>query len=411
MAAVIKKSRVVIPLFLILVVDTMGFGLIIPLLKPMFLDPQLKIIPQSSINMAYFYYGLVLALYPLAICLGTPIIGMLSDRWGRKKMLLFSLYAVSLGLILCYIAVSSASIYLLILGRVITGLSSGSKALAQAIMVDISSARERAKYLSVIAIALTVGMVAGPLTGGIFSSSDIYSGFSLSTPFVVAAILSFLTAILFQFMVPETNVKQHRKSWSFKQNLNAGLQILKQKNIGILLILFILLELSWSLFFQSSAVILGLKFQYDSRMVGYFITFLGLSMGVGLSSIFQYLIKHMKLTKLIRSCFLLNLFGFSVIFLMDNSIGTWLGSVPMTIGVGMAYTAILALLSKNIAQSLQGWLMGTVGALLALAWSITGFVSGFLSHLWLNLPILLSLLMTVIALLIAWKTSFIAVKT
>ena len=200
-----KQYKLLFALFVILVVDTMSFGIVLPVLPKLFLGNQAMLVSQTtSLSMRYTLMGLVLGVYPLAVCIGTPILGILSDRFGRKPVLFFSLSGTFVALCFSAVALALSSVMLLLMARVLTGLCSASQPIAQAAVADMSHAHNRAFYFSLVAFAMTVGMLAGPLLGGFLPGA---------MPFYVAGILALGNLIFMSFLYKETFTPSF--SWSF----------------------------------------------------------------------------------------------------------------------------------------------------------------------------------------------------
>ena len=392
------KWRVLLPLLAILVLDVAGFGLVIPLLKPLFFNPHTSIIhPQTSETLRHLYYGLALALYPMAIVIATPLFGVLSDRIGRKKVLLGSLLISSIALLLCALSLSVQSVSLLLIGRFMAGFSSSSRTVAQAAIADISTNKSKAMYLSLIAAALTVGMVVGPLLGGIFSNENLLQQFNLSTPFLITAVLFFIAAIFFGLIFTETCDKAAQKVWTWQENIQQCFGIFKNLQIIIMLAVFICLEIAWSLYFQTSPLMLARLFEYDATLIGFYTAFLGASMSLGLLIVFRLIIRYVSLSNTAFTGALLAAIGFIGTALVSNVYLYWLFAIPMTMGVGITYTALVTLISNAAGKDLQGWIMGLLAALLSLAWMSTGFLSSFIVAINPVLPILLAAIIMLFA--------------
>ncbi|MBB72318.1 MAG: hypothetical protein CMF50_07965 [Legionellales bacterium] len=389
----VNRQRL-LPLFILLVIDGMGFGLVIPVLSPLIMDPNTSILPiNTSDSLRHLYFGLTLAVFPTAVFLGTPVLGILSDRLGRRKVLLWCLGGSFVGLCLAASSIALNSIALLLIGRVLTGLASASQPIAQAAIADISSHGKKALNLSLIAFAMTVGMVAGPLAGGFLSDSHLFHGFSLQTPFIAASLLSAVNFVLMIFTFAETRDIKSLPQWTWHDNLSNCIIMFESCTLRRLIAGFLLIELAWSLYFQATPLTLAQRYHFSSEMIAIFITYLGLTMSVGLTVVFRAIVPYFSLEKIIRGCFLSAVASLLGCLLVHNQWLQWLMTIPLTIGVGIAYTALLALMSNHLNQHLQGWLMGFAAALLALAWAITGYMAAPLLHWHYQLPIMGALLL------------------
>lgn len=152
-------ERAIIPLLLVIAIDSMGFGFVFPVLTPMFLQGHSSILPIGTSPLMHdFLYGLVVAVYPFCMFFGAPILGDLSDHWGRKKVLFICLLGTGVGYLLSGIGVSTNHFSLLILGRIVDGLTACSLTMAQAAIADVSTnERRQAKYMGLMMFAIAGG--------------------------------------------------------------------------------------------------------------------------------------------------------------------------------------------------------------------------------------------------------------
>lgn len=134
-----NSQRTIYALLLVIAIDSMGYGFIFPVLTPIFLHGHNALTPAGMTPAeSWFLFGLIVALYPLFMLFGAPILGDLSDRIGRKKVLLICLIGTMIGYIIAGIGISSGLLSLLIIGRVIDGATAGTLPMAQAAIADIS---------------------------------------------------------------------------------------------------------------------------------------------------------------------------------------------------------------------------------------------------------------------------------
>jgi len=383
----IKRSF--IPLFLIIFIDSMGYGLVIPVLLRILQDPHgafaLATLPESTRNLIF---GLGIALSPLATLLCAPIIGSLSDRWGRRGSLLMCLAGSVIGFCLPVLGVYSGSVVLLLVGRFLAGAATCSRPIAQAAVTDISTGREKAFLLSMIALAMTLAMVAGPLLGGYLSDSSLVSWFNESTPFVAAALLALLNMILLLTYFKETKASTTRPSFLTGREIRAAITtVFTQPRIRILLFIFFLYEFSWSLYFQDISLFLVQGFHYSVDSTALFIAYAGLWMSLGLTVIYRILIRYLSLTQCLLVCMAINLIGLAGCALSDSAVMQWIGIVPIAIAVGMTYPTLLAMMSNASDDKQQGWVMGVASSALSLSWMLSGVLSGVLSNLSVELPL------------------------
>lgn len=188
---------------LVMVINALSYGTIIPLLYPY----------AARFGLSPLGTGLLFSTYSLFQLLATPIIGKLSDRFGRKPLLLGSLFGTSVSLALF---ASATTVPMLFVARILDGITGGNISVAQAVITDTTSGRERTKSFGIIGASFGVGFLLGPALGGIMSA------YSLTAPFWLAASIAFAGSIIGWIVLPETLSNRRRFFWQMfvtKQNV------------------------------------------------------------------------------------------------------------------------------------------------------------------------------------------------
>lgn len=375
-----------LPLFLIIFIDSMGYFIAIPILIRV-LSPESTLLAVSvDASTRHLLFSLALAILPLAAIISRPIIGYCSDRWGRKKILLFCLIGSAGGFLLPVWGFAVNSFVWVVLGRLVSGITASSQAIAQAAITDITSGKQKAFFLSINALCMTLAMASGSVLGGLLSDNQVYYLFSDSTPFLIAALLVFIAIILLWLFFPDEVQKKSRQK---QQSLFASLQTLlaspKSKNIRLLLIIFFLLELGWSLYYQAAPLTFNEHYGTDPTTISLFMGYAGLWMCIGLGVVYAGLLRFTQLSHALLICMVLCAVALSLSGFLPEFNQQWLMAIPIVLGVGMAYPTLLTLMSNETEQ--QGGLMGLAGAALALAWLITGLFSGILVNIFSLLPL------------------------
>lgn len=179
-------------IFLIVFVNFLGYGIVFPIL------PLLT----EKYGGNPFESGILIAVFSVMQVIAMPFLGRLSDKYGRKPLLIYSL----IGTVLSFTIMGAThSILWLLIARIIDGISGGNISIAQAYAADITDKKHRAGGMGVIAAGISLGFILGPVWGGFFSS------ISLGAPFYAAAVITLLSIILTQFFLPETITKKERE--------------------------------------------------------------------------------------------------------------------------------------------------------------------------------------------------------
>lgn len=221
MTSIKDPKKAIIPLLLVIAIDSMNFGFIFPILTPMFLHGANPILPmETSVAIHDLLYGLVVAIFPLFMFIGAPILGDLSDYIGRKRVLIICLLGTGLGYFVSGIGISTNIFSLLMIGRIISGITAGSLPMAQAAIADVSSdSKNQAKYMGMMMFAIAAGQVLGPSFAGFFSDVHISSLFSNSLPFYLATGLSVVNIIWLVMAFRETYVVDQLKKSELYENI------------------------------------------------------------------------------------------------------------------------------------------------------------------------------------------------
>lgn len=390
-------------LFLVIIIDQMGITFIFPILTPLFMDPVNSIIPPYvSPEMRDILYGFCLALYPFMMFCAAPLLGSLSDQLGRKIILLVCLLGSAISFFLSAVAIDMNSLVLLFISRALAGFFSGSQYIAQAAIADISPPDKKAVNLSYIIVAISIGMIFGPLVGGYLSDPNIAKWMNYATPFEAAAILAILNAILLWILFPET----YKAAKKAKIQIWAGFILLKEafsdQKIRLLSTILFFLVFGWTLYFQSISWYLFQRFNFTGNEIGIFIAYIGIGFAVALMVFLKIFLKYFaSLIRIIIICISINTLSIFLAFVVPDELIEWV-TAPFIIGtLAIAYTLLLALFSNAVSEDKQGWIMGVTGSLVAIAWTFSGLIAGPLGYMAIILPLLASSVLAFMSLIFA----------
>ena len=346
-------------IFVTLLIDITGLGLIIPVM-PKLIE---ELLHTSDVSKASQYAGWLTFAYAITQFVFAPVLGNLSDKYGRRPILLFSL----LGFGIDYLFLSFApSIGWLFVGRIIAGVTGASFTTASAYIADISTNENRAQNFGMIGAAFGLGFILGPMIGGLLGE------LGSRVPFFVAAGLALLNCAYGYFVLPESLDKEHRRAFEWKRANPVGslLQLRKYPAVSGLIISLILIYIAghsvqsnWS-FFNIE------KFGWSPKMIGISLGIVGLLVGVvqgGLVRVVNPKIGNEK------SIYLgLGLYALGLLLFAFASQG-WMMFVfliPYCLG-GIAGPALQSLISGHVPPNEQGELQGALTSLMS-ATSIIG---------------------------------------
>ena len=267
--------------------------------------------------------------------LGTLILGYYSDRLGRRKILIACVVGTLLGLLGYVISFILANFTILFVASMIIGFTSGSAAAAQAAMADISSAADKAKNISMIALALTLGFVLSSALGGVLADHTIVSWFNKKTPLYFAALLSFISLLIALFFLRETHREKAKSTftlWGSCVHFAATFYNITFKcNIFFTLLVFLFFELGWGIYFNSISLTLVQSFAATQRMAGLFPSYVGHRHVAGLFYGVRFLTRRYQLTSLLVPSLLVGAIAMGIGFWIRTMWVQWLIAIPIAL--------------------------------------------------------------------------------
>lgn len=261
----------IFPLLLTVFIDSLGFGLVFPIFSPMIVSNEEGMFsPEVSLVIRGLIFGLLVSSYCIGQFFGSPLLGALSDKMGRKKVLVWSMWMAFLGYIMAGLGVIFQNLWLLFLARIVAGVSAGNFAVAQSFIADVSTKDNKTKNFGLVGMSCWSGFVIGPFLGGKFAA------YGFTFPFAIAALICLFNALLLLFRVTETHVSKNEG----KIQLLAGVyQIRKAFTApelrGIFGVMFII-SLGWGFFTEFSPIFLIQRLGCNTGQIANFYAWVGL---------------------------------------------------------------------------------------------------------------------------------------
>ena len=349
-----KRNAAVGFIFITLLIDIIGFGIIIPVIPS--LIAHLK---NVDISTASKYGSLLMFSYAVVQFICAPILGNLSDKYGRRPVLLFSLFGFGIN----YLFMALAPTYgWLFLGRIIAGITGASMTTGAAYIADISTAENRAKNFGMIGAAFGLGFIIGPVIGGLLG------GFGTRVPFYAAAALALLNWIYGYFVLPESLQKEHRRSFEWKRANPVGSLLHLKKYPAIsglaLAILFVYIaahaiQSNWNYFTMY-------RFNWNERMVGLSLGVVGILVATVQGGLIRVINPWLGNEKSIYTGLGIYAIGMLLFGLATQSWMMFVFLVPYCFG-GISQPALQAVMSEHVPPNVQGELQGAITSLMSLA--------------------------------------------
>lgn len=356
-----KKNTPLLLIFLVVFINLLGFGLLIPIL-PTFAVKELNL-SETSI-------GIVISIYSLVQFLLTPFFGTLSDKYGRRKIILLTLFLNVIGYI---IFAFSNSFFLLLISRIISGIGGSSIGVAQAYIADVTTKEERTRGMGLIGVAFGLGFVFGPVIGGILSQFGyMLTGF-------VSASFSFLAFLFSIFLLPESLKREsseeviQRKLFDLK-NL---LLVFKMPITNSLIIIFFVVTFSNANIFGTLPLLGYSIYKLTDLQIGYIFGINGIIGAFVQGFLLHRLSKKYKEEQLIIFGSFFMMLGLSLLPFGGNVWGLIFLGIIFSFGMGVLQPLLISMVSKYTSSKNQGIVLGVNQSLSALGRMLGPLWGGF----------------------------------
>ena len=373
------SKRVLPILFGTLLLDMIGIGMVIPIIPILFTDPSSSefILHGYSQGMQYFIAGLVTALFGLMQFIAAPILGELSDAYGRKKLLTLGVGVLAISQVLFGFGVEIGSLALLLVSRTIAGLAGANFSIAQAAIADVSAPEDRAKNFGLIGAAFGVGFVLGPVLGGWLS--NVFN--DAAVPFWFAGGLGILNLLFISFFLPETRrvAAEARRKFTLLRGVHNIIAAFTDHDARPVYLSSFLYMAGFSFVVSFMGVMLVSRFGFSEAQIG---TFFGV---VGGWIIFTQLIILRILAskyneKQILRFSMLTVAASMLAYPFAPSAALLYTIMPfMAIPQGLSMANLNSLVSKSVSADKQGAALGINGSLLAFSQGVVPLFAGVAS--------------------------------
>jgi MFS transporter, DHA1 family, tetracycline resistance protein len=365
----VKRTAALGFIFITILIDVIGFGIIIPVLPAL-----IRQLTGGNITDAARYGSWLTFAYAIMQFLFSPVVGALSDRFGRRPVLLFAL----LGLGIDYVFQAfSPTLALLFLGRIIAGITGASFTTATAYIADISTPEKRAQNFGLVGVAFGLGFIIGPGIGGLCSEWGRHIGtsgsfdWSVRLPFIVAASFSLLNVLYGFFVLPESLPKENRRAFDWKRANPIGslMRLRRYPIISGLVVTFFLVYLAGHAVQSNWAYYTIYKFNWTSLMIGISLSVVGLLVAVVQGGLIRITIPKFGEKNSVYIGFSIEIIGMLIFAFATQGWMMYLGLVPYCLG-GICGPALQGIISNQVPDNEQGELQGALTSLI----SITSFL-------------------------------------
>lgn len=397
-----KKRSPLLTLFFTIFLDMVGVGILIPVMPVLLTEPSSPhfiLSKDTSVQTGYLLLGLLFTLFSLGQFLAAPIIGQFSDKWGRKKLLAFSVFGTAIGHLLFAFGIFIGNVPLLFFSRFFAGVTGGNIVVAQAAIADITTPENRAKNFGMIGAAFGLGFILGPFIGGKLTDTSLVSWFTASTPFLFAASLSLINVVQVLYYLTETNmhtVQDKKIEWG--KSLSNIMHALAMPRVRPLYITNFLFQGGFSFYMTFSAVFLLTKFGFSQGELGNYFAFVGVWIVITQGFITRKIAKYYSESKVIQNSLIAVGLCILAVVLVPSTMLLYFVVPFFAIAVGLSQSNMTALISRSAGAGVQGEVLGINGSVMALAQAIPPILSGVAAGLFEpQAPLIIASTLAVIA--------------
>jgi DHA1 family tetracycline resistance protein-like MFS transporter len=398
-----KRATPIFPVFLTVFIDLVGFSILIPIFPLLIGDTPFRVTPASwTPQQGLIMLGFLQAVYPLCTFLAAPILGQLSDRFGRRPILAFSIAGTAIGYVIFALGIHAASIPLLFIGRALDGLTGGNIAVAQAAIGDISDDTNRQKNFGLVGAAFGLGFIIGPYIGGKLSLPGVSfyglfttpSWFSATTPFWFATGLCIINVALIFWKFPETIAhKDANKRISFGASVSNVVRGFASPRFRVILTSSFLFNAGFTFFTTFFGVYLFRKFGFNQGNTGDYFAVVGLFIAISQALLVPRLAKKLRDYQVLNFAFFGLAAAMSAYFLASKEWQLWAVIPFFTFFNGLVMANQSSLISRSAEPGRQGEAMGISSSVMNLAQVpasvLVGFITGSLAS---NTPLVVATL-------------------
>lgn len=340
-------------LMITVAIDSIGIGIIMPVMPGLLIE-----LGAEDLSQAATWGGVLAAMFAVMQFAFGPTVGNLSDRYGRRPVLLISLAALSVDYVIMGLA---HSVWILLIGRIIGGITSATHSTANAYMADISKPDEKAQNFGLIGAAFGVGFVLGPVIGGVLGE------FGPRTPFFAAAALAALNAVFGLFVLPETLTAKNRRPflWTRANPLGAFKYVGKIPGATRLLAVYFFYNIAFFVYPSVWAYFTQERFGWEPAMTGVSLAVFGLSMAVVQGGLIRLVIPRIGEHRTVVLGFAINILAFTIYALAFEGWHIFALAPLTSLGV-IAGPALQGILSRAAGDDQQGELQGLLTSISAI---------------------------------------------
>lgn len=387
------KRNPILAVFITVFIDMLGVGIIIPIFAPLIVRNEYGLMPLATSEATRnLTYGVLSATFAIFQFFGAPILGGLADKYGRKKILRFSLLGTFVGYVLFALAVHYRLLWLVFIARALPGFMGGNISIVLASLADISDPKDRAKNFGLVGMAFGLGFILGPFIGGTLGKID------LALPLWCTAALTLLNIVLVIIQFPETFVPSGNGTVSLLTGIRNVKRALKMKELDVVFLTLFLQAFGFSFFMQFFQVYLIKQFDFSQVQIGQMFGYIGIWIAITQGGITRLVSKRFSSPQILQ----VTLLGLSLsLWLILGPSALWMLFVTQPLVAlfqGLSQPNLTSIVSVLTPKDTQGEILGIQQSVQSLAFAIPPIIAGVVVSIDVRLPIFLAGL----SIFIAW---------
>lgn len=416
-----SKSSPLLPIFITVFLDMLGVGIIIPVIPALFFESSSAFFAETvTYDERSILYGVLIAAFPFMQFFGAPLLGSLSDKYGRKPLLTISLLGTMIGYLLFAYAIWTGMIALLFFSRMFAGFFAGNVSLVYSAIADVSDEKSKPKNFGLVGMAFGLGFILGPALGGVLADDSVVSWFSPSTPFIFTGILTFLNVLMVKFIFRETlprlqpdyvpasqNIEGETENnfaanekikWSslFKGFRNIATSF-REAKLRVIFTVILLLSLGFTFFTTFFSVLLYDRFSFSEKDVGFLFGWIGIWLVITQGVFVRRLSKKKSPNQLLPYSILALFTSIGILVLPTEAWMFYALNPLVAIAQGITSPNMTTVVSTQVGEHRQGEVLGINQSMISVGQIFPPLLAGWLNTINGSLPILAGAFMIFLA--------------
>ncbi|MEM7124251.1 MAG: MFS transporter [Pseudomonadota bacterium] len=378
-----------LPLYVVVFIGFLGYSLTVTVFTPLIMQAEGGMIAKgTSTGTRTIILGILLSLYPFGQFVSAPILGSLSDRYGRRPVLLTSLVLAAAVYVMLAMALETHNLALLMVACLLGGLCEGNVTISQSAIADVTAAEERGRYFGYVYFTISFAFVVGPLFGGNLADASLVSWFSNATPFWVVCGLLTVTMVWAIFRLGETRTAQPADRIRLFDAFTNLFNVVTDRRLRMLYLINLCIYLAIFGFFRSYPLYLVDAFDLDVTQLAMFIAWVSVPvMAINLFAI-AWLMRRFSIKRMVFWSAILLAVSMIAVLVPSSQSGLWFPLFFAGLFLAICLPACTSVLSFAVGEDEQGQVLGNNQSLQVGSESLSGLVVGFLAAVFIPLPMI-----------------------